>query len=103
LYYLEVDKKMDYVPAYISIGILFIIGVFLPLMLQGFIDVDSLKENESVLDDNSILDFLPRDISENLYNYSLYLGLIPTIIRTPLVIIMLFGFIYTGIKILPLT
>lgn len=108
---------MDYVPLYITLGMLFIIGVFMPLVVSDFVDVESPPESSflnpliTLFDEGvsiftfnlDIFGFLGETIQTALVNYVSIFAFIPNILLIPLMIIMIIGVVYTIIKMLPTT
>lgn len=103
----------DYKPLYLSLAILFIIGVLIPSIISPFADLEELKEDfEGNIITNGISIFgfninpfniIPRNLRDSLEEYSLYFGLIPNVIKIPALILFWLGIIYTFIKLLPTT
>lgn len=108
---------MDYVPLYITLGMLFCIGVLMPLTISDFVDTETI-ETESIL--NPLIDvveegvgiftfnldifgFLGETLRGALVDYLTIFSFIPEIILIPLIIIMITGIVYTIIKLLPTT
>lgn len=108
---------MDYIPLYITLGLLFSVGVLMPLVIGDFVDVDNPPENSIMnpivdLIENGISFFtfelnifsiLGDDLQESLVNYVKTFAFIPNLILIPLIIIMIIGVGYTVIKLLPTT
>lgn len=111
------NKRGDYKPAMISLGIILILGGLLPLILQDFVDVGTydytgfmepiinLVENGIELFgfEINVFGIFGEAIQTFLVNQLIVFALIPSIIAIPLIIIIIFGFIYTLIKLLPWT
>lgn len=112
----------DWLPLYISLGILFVLGGLIPILISGFVP-DGEYNNEAFI--TPIRDFVENGIDIDLplvpditfspfgwfgddiqeyivdkYNAFTY---VPDLIAIPLLIIMLIGFFYTIIKLLPFT
>ena len=108
---------MDYVPLYITLGLIFIIGVGIPLMVSDFVDtsetvpdsaisplVDLVENGISIFTFNiNIFGFLGDTLQNALVDYLTIFSYIPDLILIPLIIIMIVGIAYTFIKILPTT
>lgn len=107
----------DWKPAMISLGIILILGGVLPIILQDFIDVGSYNYDDFLaplinLVENGfslfgftidVFGIFGSTIQNFLVNQLIVFALIPSVIAIPLIIIIIFGFIYTIIKLLPTT
>lgn len=114
----------DWFPMYLSFGIIFSLGIVLPLVLFPFTS-NTINQN-SILSplidfiDNGVdievplivttkhVKFNPYDIfgqtiKNSIVSYLSVFSFIPIIIVLPLVVIVFFGYIYTIVKLLPTT
>lgn len=116
----------EYVPLYISFGILLIIGVFLPLIASSFIDFEVIELsgflgsmdtliregiNLDVFDvtffgidlgipNFDIFGMLGETIRDYFSNLLVTFSVIPVIILIPLISLMMVGFVYTIFKLI---
>jgi len=108
---------MDYVPLYISLAIIFMIGVGVPLLVSDFIDTTTINQSSlmtplvnfvqdgvSIFGFNlDLFGFLGDTLQNALVGYLTIFTYINDIILIPLIIIMITGIVYTVIKVLPTT
>lgn len=110
----------DWIPLYISLLIIMLIGVFVPYMISGFIDVSEPNPDSYV---NSIITLVQNGFSIDLFfiwnlginpfswfgasfqnAIILYLNAfsyIPSAISAPLLILVIVGFTWTFLKLIP--
>lgn len=108
---------MDYKPLYLSLGLILIIGVFLPIFISDFTDTENIPENSilnplitlvgdgvSIFGFNlNIFGFFGDTIQESLVSYISIFAFIPNLLLIPLLIIIITGIVYTIIKMFPTT
>lgn len=107
----------DYKPLYLSLGMIFVVGILLPFMISSFIDLNNVEVSGIVtpiidLVENGVSIFtfsinpfniFGETIKNSIIDYLKYFSLIPDLIIIPYVLITLFGIFYTFIKMLPTT
>lgn len=114
---------MDYKPLYISLTLIFVIGVVIPFILAGIVDLNEIQTSNVVVTpiinfvnngfslnflglgnfSFNIFDFFGETLKQSLITYLSYFGLIPEVIIIPYIIIVLVGIVYTIVKMLPTT
>lgn len=110
----------DYVPLYVSLGLLFLFGVLYPSIYGTFYDLDLQHDNilaplVDVIDNGFTVDLwfyevtlnpfdnLGQTFQDYLLNVVIALTYLPPYVIIPLMIVIIFGFLYTIIKLLPTT
>lgn len=108
---------MDYIPLYITLGLLFVIGVLMPVVIGDFVDVEEPPESSlmnpiiTIFGEGigfygfnlNIFGFLGDTLQTSLTNYVTMFAFIPNMLLIPLIIVMITGIVYTIIKLLPTT
>lgn len=107
----------EYTPLFWSLGIIFLLGGFVPMFMSGFVDVSSPSPSSIVaplsdrIDDGvkffgfsfNPFNLLGSTLKSFFVKQVNSLSYVPNFLLFPLLIICILGFAYTLIKLLPTT
>lgn len=110
-------KGSDYIPLYISLFLVILIGGFIPYLFSSFVSPEDVGENPFVahvhdfVDDGvgifgfrlAPFDFLPTGVKNALLRYFQGFSYFPNYLLVPILVFIVVGILYTIIKLLPTT